>query len=340
MTQRALGMIFIFQFSMCLSCLIGCAVEQKASLGDSGAEISAISVSDKVIEVKSDDAWLKTSSVRLATLPDSERCHIPKGRVLVLDDIKRDSFTRSVDLHVWLQKKDTLELCPSFGGRRDWYLFAGSYDPKTTQESEVSNGALEQTTFSTEEVVLGKPSGLDTDGHSAFVHTKDVSASNGLSEEEGRRLYFQGILPILRDKDTWNKAISQGRGIASAECALTNSAALETAGKVSGVTSVSSVFANQLQFKCTNQVERALRALGWFYYSKDKYRVPRGAVGVLGHESASQQCSGEWNNHTGHIFMVASDSPDLVSDNGGFNRKYQESTKGFWLPPGVYPQPR
>lgn len=223
--------------------------------------------------------------------------------------------------------------------------------------------------------------GLVLDAYKKLEHALKTPVDRGLSEEEGRKIFEAGILPILQSADTFMEATAEGRqeldkrgnylGIKKFPCAYSVSCVMKyLAGKL-GLEKVAELF--QDPFKVENirvtEVEIKLRSLGFFYYLKDNYLAPRGAIGTR-----------ERNNHdvSGHIYFITKDGSkrtefpnpdqgnlqdiregkpekgidgprwkikDLHAENlHFFDHVYLQwengYTEGFWLPPGIYPLKR
>jgi hypothetical protein len=173
-----------------------------------------------------------------------------------------------------------------------------------------------------------------------------------MTEEEGRKYYFEGMLPMVEQANTpspstseFEAAIREGR-IVEPPCATTNSQVLERTHIKAGFTEVATVFANPKHYYPTHNNEFQIQLLGWNYYLKSEYVAPPGAVGAW-----DRYTFDSIPGHTGHIFIVFKDGGiggvDLVGDNTrrsdephGHPYRMPGKMVGFWLPPGVYPAKR
>ncbi len=185
-------------------------------------------------------------------------------------------------------------------------------------------------------------------GHLRLTHTKNVKVDMGMTPDEGRRFYFEGLLPQAQSKSDFVAAVN--KGVVSrygwAQCAVTTSSVLEHAALRVSLAAVASRFNKQRRdssedlLSCTDEVEVELRRLGWTYYFKNSFVAPTGAIGL--EKGRYNKCGTV--DHSGHIYTIIKDNgimePDVIADNGGYNHVYMAPTGGFWLPPGVYPSKR
>jgi hypothetical protein len=173
-----------------------------------------------------------------------------------------------------------------------------------------------------------------------------------MTEEEGRKYYFEGMLPMVEqantpspDKSEFEAAINEGR-IVEPPCATTNSQVLERTHIKAGFPDVAKIFENPRNYYPTHNNEFQLQLLGWHYYLKSEFVAPPGAVGAW-----DRYTFDSIPGHTGHIYIIFKDGglggPDLVGDNTrrkddlhGHPYRMPGKTVGFWLPPGVYPAKR
>lgn len=178
------------------------------------------------------------------------------------------------------------------------------------------------------------------------------SVPRALTEEEGRRFYFDGLLPLVETANTpspatseFEAAIKEGR-VVEPPCATTNSQVLERAALKAGLPWVAEIFANPRHYYPTHNNEIQLQRLGWSYYLKEEHVSPPASVGAW-----SRYTFVGVPGHTGHIFVIFKDmgmnARDLVGDNTrrsdephGHPYRPEGKTVGFWLPPGVYPMRR
>jgi hypothetical protein len=176
--------------------------------------------------------------------------------------------------------------------------------------------------------------------------------ARAMTEEEGRKYYFEGMLPMVEqantpspDKSEFEAAINEGR-IVEPPCATTNSQVLERTHIKAGFHEIAKVFANPKHYYPTHNNEFQLQLLGWNYYLKSEFVAPPGAVGAW-----DRYTFDKIPGHTGHIYILFKDGgiggTDLVGDNTrragephGHPYRMPGKTVGFWLPPGVYPAKR
>lgn len=195
-------------------------------------------------------------------------------------------------------------------------------------------------------VLLRSPGNDATvDGFARLQHTKSIAVTQTMTEAEGRQFYFTGLLPQAQNKSEFTKAVKEGEvpRYGWAQCAVTTSSVLEHAAIKSGVTKLAPIFSRERRehssdpLSCTDEVEVELRRLGWFYYFKDKWKAPPGAIGL--EKGRYNKCGTP--DHSGHIYTILEDrgaaANDFIADNGGYGHVYKAATGGFWLPPGVYP---
>lgn len=177
-------------------------------------------------------------------------------------------------------------------------------------------------------------------------------ASRELTQNEGRKLFFDGLLPMVLSannpsptKSEFGQAIKEGLIVGPA-CATTNSQVLEYAARKSGLTWLTPLFDNPWGYLPTHNNEYQLMLLGWHYFLMDDYISPMGSVGAW-----TRYTFYGIPDHTGHIYITFEDrGPDtspLVGDNTRLANEphghlYRPAGRpvGFWLPPGVYPKPR
>ena len=222
--------------------------------------------------------------------------------------------------------------------------------------------------------------GLFLDAYQDLEHALATEADRKLSEEDGRKLFEAGILPILQSATTFKRANAEGeqelnqrgnyKSIHEAPCAYSVSCVMKHIAKKLGFEKVKNLFNNTFEDDCVQVtgVEKKLRRLDFLYFFKKDYLAPRGAIGAR---------APRWNyqgtkNGSGHIYFITKDgakrtqfpnpgqeneSPekgkdgaewqikDLHAENLDFfdhvyNQNEEGYTEGFWLPPGIYPLKR
>jgi hypothetical protein len=185
-------------------------------------------------------------------------------------------------------------------------------------------------------------------GYLRLAHTKSVKVDMGMTLEEGRRFYFEGLLPQALSKSDFVAAVNKGvvPRYGWAQCAVTTASVLEHAALRALLPAVASRFNKQRResskdlLSCTDEVEVELKRLGWSYYFKTDFVAPTGAIAL--EKGRYNKCGTV--DHSGHIYTIMKDNgiaePDVIADNGGYNHVYMAPTGGFWLPPGVYPAKR
>jgi hypothetical protein len=211
-------------------------------------------------------------------------------------------------------------------------------------------------------VTLEPPEGFEPDTHLTMeffrweTPPKSVGdfphAPREMTEEEGRALFFKGILPLVNEANTpspteseFGLAIAEGMIVGPA-CATTNSQVLEYAARKADLDWIAEIFENPWGYLPTHNNEYQFMLLGWHYYLMDDYISPAGSMGAW-----TRYTFYGTPDHTGHIYvtfkdMGANTSP-LVGDNTRLSNElhghlYRPAGRpvGFWLPPGVYPKKR
>ena len=219
--------------------------------------------------------------------------------------------------------------------------------------------------------------GLVLDAYKKLEHAVKMPVDRELSEEDGRKLFEVGILPILQSADTFMTATAEGErelnlhpgrtDIKEASCAYSVSCVMKYIAKKLGFDKVKSLFNSTFEVDCVQVtgVEKKLRCLGFIYYLKEHYLAPRGAIGARAPRWEYQGTK----NGSGHIYFITKDGakrtqfPNLGQENERAERgkdgpKWQikdlhaenlhffdhvyrqweyDYTEGFWLPLGVYP---
>lgn len=177
-------------------------------------------------------------------------------------------------------------------------------------------------------------------------------APRKMSDEEGRKLFFDGLRPMVAQANSpspstseFGRAINEGQ-IVDAACATTNSQVLEYAARKSGLDWIVPLFDNPKGYYPTHNNEFQFTLLGWHYYLIEDYVAPAASVGAW-----SRYTFYGIPDHTGHIYITFEDrgpfNSPLVGDNTRRSGEphghlYRPSGRpvGFWLPPGVYPKRR
>lgn len=242
----------------------------------------------------------------------------------------------------------------------------GTKDPANTAEiyGDLLKMSYEQIAENLKKyIVLIKPADLNEEKYKTISYfnnklPKSIDTipkiNTKLTEEEGRKLYFRGILILTQQanqptsaKSLFGQAIKDG-DIYSAPCASTTSQVLEYSARNAGLIEIEKLFAKPSNYAPTHNVEIAMQKLGFYYYDKKEYVAPPASIGVWSRYT--------WNGvkgHAGHIFTifkdmgVGSNIKDLVGDNTRRSSEYHGhpyrmdgQTVGFWLPPGIYPLKR
>lgn len=211
------------------------------------------------------------------------------------------------------------------------------------------------------QISLVKPNDIDLSAYQTLQHTQKQATDLAISEYEGQKLFFEGMLPVLASQQSFSESTIEGQKIArnypylqNAPCAYSVTSAMRTAATLAGVPQVRDAL--PLMGKsgpihtCTVEDEYTFRRLGFNYFDKNKYIAPLGAIGLLNDRSAGD-CHIKSKHIAGHIYFVMEDRgprgyKDLISDNfTRYNIIYkapgaETGTEGFWLPPGVYPRTR
>ncbi|NCS22796.1 MAG: hypothetical protein GPJ15_25090 [Microcystis aeruginosa G11-06] len=219
--------------------------------------------------------------------------------------------------------------------------------------------------------------GLVLDAYKKLQHTQSLPTDHKLSEEEGCRLFEQGILPILQSADTFMTAAAEGKhelnlhpgrtDIKEASCAYSVSCVMKYLAEKLGLATVKALFKDPFSTENirVTGVETKLRRLGFLYFLKKDYLAPRGAIGARAPRWKSQVTE----NESGHIYFITKDGAkrtqfpnpgqenepaetgingpkwqikDLHAENlDFFDHVFMQwengYTEGFWLPPGIYP---
>lgn len=203
-------------------------------------------------------------------------------------------------------------------------------------------------------VNLQRPADVDTNGAEKMWFLKTGARTlkpHPMTEEQGQRLYFDGMLPIASSKEAF-KAVSPtykdtpdwAKG---APCSYSAAMRMEAAYRKAGQPQLADHFKNTDNFGPTHNLEIEMRNMGFNYYPKKDYVAPKGAIGCWSRYTFPPQ-NPTWEQHTGHVYTILEDKgpdgkKDMIADNNGaYNHVYGNPGKceGFWLPPGVYPQRR
>jgi hypothetical protein len=233
--------------------------------------------------------------------------------------------------------------------------------PKSASQADLDAWTQKAAQLGT--VTLTRPSDQDPKAHiKAIAYFRESTlpesmngvpnAPRALTENEGRRLYFTGYLPLVETANKpspstseFEKAIQAGL-VVEPPCATTTSQVLKAAATKAGFSWMASMFQNPHDYYPTHNDEIQLARLGFSYYLKSKYVAPPASVGAWDRYTFFGV-----KDHTGHIFTIFKDGgpngPDLVGDNTRRSNEphghpYREpgNVDGFWLPPGVYPHKR
>ncbi|NCS05483.1 MAG: hypothetical protein GPJ07_02210 [Microcystis aeruginosa G13-07] len=161
--------------------------------------------------------------------------------------------------------------------------------------------------------------GLVLDAYKNLEHTKFLATYHKLSEEEGCKLFEEGILPILQSKKTFMEATEEGHekldklvkqkkdqyGIHLAPCAYSVSCVMKYLAEKLGLATVKALFQDPclIDNVQVTGVETKLRRLGFLYFLKKDYLAPRGAIGARAPRWKSQVTE----NESGHIYFITKD---------------------------------
>ena len=177
-------------------------------------------------------------------------------------------------------------------------------------------------------------------------------AQRKMTAEEGRKLFFEGILPLVNAANDpspttseFGRAIAEGMIVGPA-CATTNSQVMEYSARKAGFNWIAELFNDPWGYLPTHNNEYQFMLLGWHYYLMDEYISPPGSMGAW-----TRYTFYGIPDHTGHIYVTFQDlGPDtspLIGDNTRLSDElhghlYRPAGRpvGFWLPPGVYPKKR
>ncbi|NCR45015.1 MAG: hypothetical protein GPJ09_12755 [Microcystis aeruginosa SX13-01] len=161
--------------------------------------------------------------------------------------------------------------------------------------------------------------GLVLDAYKNLEHTNFLATYHKLSEEEGCKLFEEGILPILQSKKTFMEATEEGHekleklvkqnkdkyGIHHAPCAYSVSCVMKYLAEKLGLATVKALFQDPclIDNVQVTGVETKLRRLGFLYFLKKDYLAPRGAIGARAPRWKSQVTE----NESGHIYFITKD---------------------------------
>ncbi|MCZ8047470.1 MAG: hypothetical protein GPI90_09495 [Microcystis aeruginosa K13-05] len=157
--------------------------------------------------------------------------------------------------------------------------------------------------------------GLVLDAYKNLQHTQSLPTDHKLSQEEGCRLFEQGILPILQSKETFMEATEEGHkkleklveqnkdkyGIHLAPCAYSVSCVMKYLAEKLGLATVKALFQDPclIDNVQVTGVETKLRRLGFLYFLKEDYLAPRGAIGARAPRNNQDQSY--------HIYYITKD---------------------------------
>ena len=242
------------------------------------------------------------------------------------------------------------------------YLQTNKYAQKNQTSSKYNGVKTWVNSPLPDDITLTPPEDFEPDTHLTmrFMHPSDTPESiddfphapREMTAEEGRTLFFDGILPLVNSANNpspssseFEKAVRDG-AIVGPACATTNSQVMELSAKKAGLDWIEPLFADPWGYLPTHNNEYQFMLLGWHYYLIDEYVAPRGSVGAW-----TRYTFYGVPDHTGHIYVTfedrgPGDSP-LVGDNTrrsdeqhGHLHRPAGRPVGFWLPPGVYPKKR
>jgi hypothetical protein len=157
--------------------------------------------------------------------------------------------------------------------------------------------------------------GLVLDAYKKLEHTQSLPTDHKLSEEEGCKLFEEGILPILQSKKTFMEATEEGHekleklvkqnkdkyGIHHAPCAYSVSCVMKYLAEKLGLATVKALFQDPclIDNVQVTGVETKLRRLGFLYFLKEDYLAPRGAIGARWPRNNQDQSD--------HIYFITKD---------------------------------
>jgi hypothetical protein len=157
--------------------------------------------------------------------------------------------------------------------------------------------------------------GLVLNAYQKLEHALETEADRKLSEEDGRKLFEAGILPILQSENTFKRANAEGEQILAklvsqnqdhysinkAPCAYSVSCVMKYIAENLGFATVKNLFQDPclLDNVQVTGVEKKLRRLGFHYFLKKDYLAPRGAIGARWPRNG--------NDQSGHIYFITKD---------------------------------
>lgn len=160
--------------------------------------------------------------------------------------------------------------------------------------------------------------GLVLDDYTKLKHTQSLATDHQLTDAEGRKLFEEGILPILQSKETFMKATKEGEGklkqlvaqgqdkynISAAPCAYSVSCVMKSLAEKLGLATVKALFQDPclIDNVQVTGVEKKLRRLGFLYFLKKDYLAPRGAIGARWPRKNKDK-----SNESGHIYFITKD---------------------------------
>lgn len=141
-------------------------------------------------------------------------------------------------------------------------------------------------------VSLTKPTSIDLNAYLALEHTKNTATDLALTEYEGQKLFFEGMLAVLASPEAFSQSTLEGQRIAknypylaNAPCAYSVTSALRTASTMAQLSKVRDalpIMSSQGPIHtCTVEDEFTFRRMGFNYFDKNKYIAPFGAIGLL-----------------------------------------------------------
>lgn len=221
-----------------------------------------------------------------------------------------------------------LELVSPVNGATKWF----AYQPHVT--------ILNATNDYTKNIY----SGLVLDAYTKLEHCSDLNTPVDLplSNNDGQKLFEQGILPILQSRATFMKATAEGQhklnelvahgqdnyGINNAPCAYSVSCVMKFIADKFNLDQMKNIFHDpcQLDNVQVTGVEKMLHRLGFIYYLKKDYFAPRGATGARSPRYFAQGTK----NASGHIYFITKDGSKRTQfpNPGNENDKPEEGIDG------------
>jgi len=272
---------------------------------------------------------IKQSTIDSSQITDSKQKFVFKtGSELEINNYQ------SADNDHW-----QLELVSPVNGVTKWF----AYQPHVT--------ILDATNDYTKNIY----SGLVLDAYTKLEHCSDLNTPVDLplSDNDGQKLFEQGILPILQSRETFVKATAEGQqklnelvklendevakhkkekkdcyycGIQEAPCAYSVSCVMKFIAEKFGFAQVTKLFHNPFEVENirVTGVEKILHRLGFIYFLKKDYLAPRGAIGAR----APRWNYGGTKDGSGHIYFITKDGSKRTQfpNSGNENDEPEEGT--------------